>query len=432
MANTAPSKAAASGATPLSYRPPTNSPPSYSSYASGAPQTMSTYTTQLNDRKKKTDAATEAAAQHKKASRSSLAHSLLPDLPLLMHGSGDVLPEHVNPKSVAVLAQLTENYVEKLVRAAMDAHDIFTDGEVVGGGACLGIPPFPSSSYSATTAAAMHYDSDNDEDDNNNNHEKVDEMSEEAITRKRKRAEKEKISKKFKKIDYWDQPLPTAPAGGTGGGGGGIGGEEDSSNGGVDSSVNDDSDSSDDDSDNNDDSSSSQKLTSSSMRMSSGRKQSGFIGALPIDLHANQRTRDYYVSAPTAMDVRSFIFPICHDTVLYQRVKEMQANRRAIGRDMMDHVLLQAVQEEGVNLGRVDVSDMWSSVLNAAAVAAAEAEEAKAIGGSNNMVTSDVAGNNNKAKDGEEKKSVEAGLVDTNVDASWPGMNPLSRGKLWS
>ncbi|KAL7456470.1 hypothetical protein ACHAWC_007974 [Mediolabrus comicus] len=343
-----------------------------------------------------------------------------------MHGSGDVLPEHVNPKSVAVLAQLTENYVEKLVRAAMDAHDIFTDGEVVGGGACLGIPPFPSSSYSATAAAAM-YDSDNDEDDNDNNNEKVDE-SEEAITRKRKRAEKEKISKKFKKIDYWDQPLPTAAVGGTAAGGGGIGGEEDSSNGGVDSSVNDDSDSSDDDSDN-DDSSSSQKITSSIMR-GSGRKQSGFVGTLPIDLHANQRTRDYYVSAPTAMDVRSFIFPICHDAVLYQRVKEMQANRRAIGRDMMDHVLLQAVQEEGENLGRVDVSDMWSSVLNAAAVAAAEAEEAKAAGGSNNVATSDVAGIN-KAKDGEEKKSVEAGLVDTNVDASWPGMNPLSRGRLW-
>lgn len=427
MANTASSsKAAASGATPLNYRPPTNSPPSY---APGAPQTMSTYTTQLNDRKKKTEVA-EAAAHNKKASssssriqQSSLAHSLLPDLPLLMHGSGDVLPEHVNPKSVAVLAQLTENYVEKLVRAAMDAHDIFTDGEVVGGGACLGIPKFPSSSYSATTAA-MHYDSDNDEDGDDTN-EKVDE-SEEAITRKRKRAEKEKISKKFKKIDYWDQPLPTAAAaGGTTTGGGG---EEDSSNGGVDSSVN-DSDSSDDDSDN-DDSSSSQKITSSSMR-GSGRKQSGFVGTLPIDVHANQRTRDYYVSAPTAMDVRSFIFPICHDAVLYQRVKEMQANRRAIGRDMMDHVLLQTVQEEGVNLGRMDVSDMWSSVLNAAAVAAAEAEEAKATGGSNNMTTSDVTGNNNKAKDGEEKKSVEAGLVDTNVDASWPGMNPLSRGKLW-
>ena len=419
MANTASSKAAGSGATPLNYRPPTNPPPSY---APGGTQTMSTYTAQLHDRNKKTEAEAEAAAQHKKASSSriqqSLAHSLLPDLPLLMHGSGDVLPEHVNPKSVAILAQLTENYVEKLVRAAVDAHDIFTDGEVVGGGACLGIPPFPSS-----TAAAMH-DSDNDEDDNN---EKADEMSEEAIIRKRKRAEKEKISKKFKKIDYWDQPLPTsatATAGGAPGSGGGIGGEEDSSNGGVGSSVN-DSDSSDDDSDN--DSSSSQKIISSSMR-GSGRKQSGFVGALPIDLHANQRTRDYYVSAPTAMDVRSFIFPICHDAVLYQRVKEMQANRRSIGRDMMDHVLLQAVQEEGVNLGRVDVSDMWSSVLNAAAVAAAEAEEAKV--GVNNTLSSDVAGNN-KAKDGEEKKSIEAGLVDTNVDASWPGMNPLSRGTLW-
>ena len=59
-----------------------------------------------------------------------------------MHGSGDVLPEDVNPHSVATLARLIENYVSSLVGAALDAHDVFTDGEVVGGGACLGVPPF--------------------------------------------------------------------------------------------------------------------------------------------------------------------------------------------------------------------------------------------------------------------------------------------------
>ena len=49
----------------------------------------------------------------------TLAHALLPDLPLLMHGSGDVLPEDVNPHSVATLARLIENYVSSRVGAAL-------------------------------------------------------------------------------------------------------------------------------------------------------------------------------------------------------------------------------------------------------------------------------------------------------------------------
>eukprot|EP00985_Skeletonema_marinoi_P026009 scaffold19730_cov89-Skeletonema_marinoi.AAC.1 len=334
----------------------------------------------------------------------TLAHALLPDLPLLMHGSGDVLPELVNPKSVAVLAQLTERYIASLVSAALDAHDIFTDGEVVGGGACLAIPPFASSG-----AAAAAADSDSEDDNNYGAKEESDETN-----RKRKRSDKEKISRKFKqrKIDYWDQPLPAAAPGG--------GGEEDSSNE-IDSSIN-ESDSSDDDSED-------EASQSTTLRSGERRKNSGFIGTVPLDLHANQRTRDYYVSAPTAMDARSFIFPICHDAVLYQRIKEMQANRRAISRDMMDHVLLQAVQEEGVNIGRMDVSDMWNSVLTSAVGAAAAAAEEEVSKGGSSSAAKD--GDTKTKEEGEDKKSVEAGLVDSNVKASWPGMKPLSRGRLW-
>lgn len=360
--------------------------------APGGPQAVPSYSNQglikttINKGGKSKTAETNSSR-----TASSLAHALLPDLPLLMHGSGDVLPEHVNPTSVAVLAQLTERYIASLVSAALDAHDIFTDGEVVGGGACLGIPPFAS-------AAAAAADNDSEDDGNYNSKEE----SEETL-KKRKRADKEKISRKFKqrKVDYWDQPLPAA------------GGEDDSLN-----EV--DSDSSDEDG--SDDAS-----QSSSLR---GRKNSGFIGTVPIDLHANQRTRDYYVSAPTAMDTRSFIFPICHDAVLYQRIKEMQANRRAISRDIMDHVLLQAVEEEGVNIGRMDVADMWNSVLTSAVGAAAAAvEEEVSKGGSSSSAAKD--GDNKSKEEGVEKKSVEAGLVDSNVKPSWPGMMSLSRGRLW-
>ena len=324
----------------------------------------------------------------------SLAHALLPDLPLLMHGSGDVLPEHVNPKSVAVLAQLTEQYIGSLVSAALDAHDIFTDGEIVGGGACLGIPPF--------AAASNSYYSDGEEEDIIHNT-KVDD-TEETI-RKRKRAEKGKISKKFKqrKIDYWDQPLPEVSRGG--------GGDEDSSS---------------SDSDSSDEGSDVETSDLSTLQGGDRRKKSGFIGAVPVDLYAHQRTRDYYVSAPTVMDVRSFIFPICHDADLYQRVKEMQKNRRAICRDMMDHTLLEAIQEEGANIGRMDVSEMWNSVLASAVGAAAAEEEATLKSGNSN-----AANNSDVTKSKQEKKSVDAGLVDSNIKASWPGMNSLERGRLW-
>ena len=113
----------------------------------------------------------------------TLAHALLPDLPLLMHGSGDVPPEEVNPLSVATLAKLTEKYVASLVSAAMDAHDVFTDGEVVGGGACLGPPPFG------------YKGGENDNDDDTKR--KANDTKSSSYNNKKKR-----------KIDYWDMPLP--------------------------------------------------------------------------------------------------------------------------------------------------------------------------------------------------------------------------------
>jgi|AntRauTorckE5430_2_1112549.scaffolds.fasta_scaffold02191_1 hypothetical protein len=55
-------------------------------------------------------------------------NALIPDLPLLMYGSGDVHPTQTNPATVELIATLTAQYVEKLVYAAVDAQDILTDG----------------------------------------------------------------------------------------------------------------------------------------------------------------------------------------------------------------------------------------------------------------------------------------------------------------
>ena len=45
--------------------------------------------------------------------------------------SGDVSPDGVDPESVALLADLTTNYISGLVDAAVDVHDILTDGSGV-------------------------------------------------------------------------------------------------------------------------------------------------------------------------------------------------------------------------------------------------------------------------------------------------------------
>jgi hypothetical protein len=54
----------------------------------------------------------------------SVAH----DMPMLMHGSGDVQPHQVNPDSVQLLSELTTQYISNLVQAAVDAHQILNGG----------------------------------------------------------------------------------------------------------------------------------------------------------------------------------------------------------------------------------------------------------------------------------------------------------------
>jgi len=58
----------------------------------------------------------------------NIIKELTPDMPLLMHGSGDVAPEHVDKESAAILAELTAGYIQNLVEAAVNAHDLLTDG----------------------------------------------------------------------------------------------------------------------------------------------------------------------------------------------------------------------------------------------------------------------------------------------------------------
>lgn len=257
--------------------------------------------------------------------------------------------------------------------------------------------------------------------------------------------QKEKTSKqkKRKRIDYWDVPLPPP-------------GEDNDGDSTNDLDSCNDSDISEDDSD--DDA----PLSSPLRRGNSSASASSFVntestnyllqqqqhtgGFAPVDLHANERTRNYYVAAPTVMDARSFIFPICHDAVLYQRIKEVQASRRSIGRDLVDGALMEVMKEEGGNIGRWGMVDMWDAVLGGGASNEegnedAGADKKKSNDGSNKIDKDKSKGGDKKkeAKQNPEKKSdnsdgtnlVGAGLLETDVDPSWPGLNALSRGRLW-
>ena len=259
----------------------------------------------------------------------SLAMALLPSLPLLMHSSGDALPEHVSPESTAVLSTLIEQYISSLVTAAMDAHDVFTDGEVVGGGAALGIPSFRA--------------------------------------KKQLGSGKSGTAKK-RKIDYWDEPI-----------------------------------SGDDVSSEDDDAPLSARRRCSNSSTSSSVAEPLACRAALLDIHSS-RTRKHYVTAPTAMDVRSFIFPICHDAVLYQRIKELQSHRRQISRDITEGTFMKLIREEGDELSRGVGVDAWEAVWGS---------RSSGEGTSSGTV-------------------VKAGLVDgEGVEATWPSLNVLERDKLW-
>jgi len=97
--------------------------------------------------------------------------AIILDLPLLMHGSGDVIPSQVDSGTSSLLAELVSRYVYDLVQAAVDAHDVLTDGA---GGL---LPPPPPNFCDAT--------------------------NDDSSTRKRRR----KIDER-KREDNWEGPLP--------------------------------------------------------------------------------------------------------------------------------------------------------------------------------------------------------------------------------
>jgi hypothetical protein len=199
------------------------------------------------------------SSKHEEAFEKCVA-ALGPDMPLLMHGSGDVRPERVDQDSAALVARLTTEYISKLCSAAVvDAHDILTDG-------AGGMLPPPAIQK---TLHPMPY-------------------SEEL-----KHPEKRKSPGE----EYWDDPLPNPKVKGT-----------------------------------------------SKPSSEPQPQQQPWVGLHGVDFYQASRTRKRHIQH--AIDAQSFVFPICHDAELYQRVVQLQAAQRETQRILEDSVITELIQEE--------------------------------------------------------------------------------------
>uniref|UniRef100_A0A7S2EC34 Uncharacterized protein n=1 Tax=Trieres chinensis TaxID=1514140 RepID=A0A7S2EC34_TRICV len=234
--------------------------------------------------------------------RSSAAHaefasSLVPDLPLLMHGSGDVAPCEVEPGSVRALADLTATFVSRLVAAAVDAHDILTDGA---GGVCP--PPPPSQTFTRDTTSSNC-----------------------AATETGKKRKRDWVGDGGD--DFWDEPLPEPKVKKR---------VEDSTAGDEDHY---------------------QIQGSDRQHQQWGQDDdqqvpfNEWVGLSGVDVFTRRR-RAPYASVPSAVGTQCFIFPVCHDAALYGRVMEVQAARRNVAPVLLDPVLMDMVRNEGAALVR--------------------------------------------------------------------------------
>ena len=178
--------------------------------------------------------------------------ALIPDMPLLMYGAGDVTPDAVDKESAALVARLTTEYITQLCCAAVDAHDILSDG-------AGGLLPPPALEKKLIPLP----------------------YSEEQKNKRRKPGE-----------EYWDDPLPNPNKKGS----------------------------------------------------ASTPKLDYWVGLHGVDLQQTSRIRQRHIQ--NAIETQSFVFPICHDSELYQRVVHLQAARREVHQVLENGVIMDLIQEE--------------------------------------------------------------------------------------
>lgn len=215
------------------------------------------------------------------------------DMPLVMHGSGDVPPSAVHPESVRLLSELTANYIAELVHAAVDSHELVNGGSQP-------LPPPPLAAKSRKTATPRPY-----EEGENDPSSHVVANGNKILLNQHQRKKRRRITDEF-----WDEPLPEPKI----------------------------------------------KNRPTKTRETQGPKFEGvpvdeWVGVSGVDFFESSRARNAHVSLPAAIGTQSFIFPVCHDVGLYGKVLDVQAARRNIAPLLADPVIQDVLRNEGTLQG---------------------------------------------------------------------------------
>jgi hypothetical protein len=233
--------------------------------------------------------ANETTTSSMEKARSALVARLVEDMPLLQHGSGDVVPSSVNFATSAVLANLTSQYVSNLVDAALDAQQVLCDASEPN---ALPPPVFARHAGSSSWMPPPRLPS-----------------LASAIGRSSKKKRRRKANE-----EYWDEPVVPK-----------IRKSSDPSNSISSSAEEEDA------------------LLSSALRWVGAAGGGG-----PDAFRETSRVRASYVRGPHALAAHSFVFPVCHDTYAYNRILEVQSAKRGIEPLLMvDPTLADLVRTEG-------------------------------------------------------------------------------------
>ncbi|VEU33470.1 unnamed protein product [Pseudo-nitzschia multistriata] len=270
---------------------------------------------------------------------SEIVEALSKDMPLIMHGCGDVDPRNVNPESALVLAQLTANYISNLVEAACDSQEILNDGHRPP----LPPPPLVSKEKRRRPPLPSPYEWPPSA---------IAKPSKVAASKKKKKATKadgtpattttdatnasskdtgaakkppgttkpnpasnkpnfgEKKKRKRRDIDYWDDPLPepkikNKPA--------------------LDPAA---------------------VAAEKGEIVFKGVPIGDWVGVAGVDFFEDSRIRSAHVTLPAAVGAQNFIFPVCHDKHLYGKILDIQATRRSIEPILTDSVVMDMIRAE--------------------------------------------------------------------------------------
>jgi hypothetical protein len=269
---------------------------------------------------------------------SKIVEALSKDMPLIFHGSGDVVPSEINRESTRIVAELTANYISNLVAAAVDSQEILNDGQrpplpppPLVSKEKRRKPPLPSK-YVWPPSLLAHNGAKGKATSSKKKKSTTAAVGAAAIaaaTTSIKEAAVKRISasnikpgvvnnnkfgekkkRKRRDVDYWDEPLPEPKI----------------------------------------------KNKPEQASMEEGIVYEGvpiedWVGVAGVDFFEDSRIRKAHVALPTAIGAQCFIFPVCHDKHLYGKILEIQATRRSMEPLLQDSVVMNVIRNEGLLQG---------------------------------------------------------------------------------